>query len=147
MKTLYTGGTFDLLHFGHFNFLRQCRNLATNVIVALNSDEFVRSFKGDLPILSYEERAAGLRHCPYVDDVIENHGGPDSRPAIDAVSPEIIAVGDDWTRKDYYSQMGFDQNWLDDRGITLVYVPYTRGVSTSEIKRRIHLRFTAPDNQ
>jgi len=33
--------------------------------------------------------------------------------------------------------MGFSQSWLDKRNIILMYVPYTKGVSTTEIKGRI----------
>jgi hypothetical protein len=33
--------------------------------------------------------------------------------------------------------MGFDQDWLDERGIGLVYLPYTDGISTTAIKARL----------
>ena len=51
--------------------------------------------------------------------------------------PDIIAVGSDWEGRDYYSQMGFTQNWLDARGISLVYLPYTIGISSTDIKNRL----------
>jgi len=53
------------------------------------------------------------------------------------VAPDYILIGSDWARKDYYTQMGFDQNWLDERGIVLGYVPYTPGISTTNIKGRL----------
>ena len=137
MRTLYTGGTFDLLHFGHFSFLRQCAALADRVVVALNTDEFILEFKNQAPVLTYDERKEGLLRCQYVSAVVENIGGRDSRPAIEEVSPDIIAIGDDWAAKNYYAQMGFTPEWLEDHGITLVYLPYTQGISSSEIKRRI----------
>ena len=136
-KILYTGGTFDLFHFGHANFLKQCASLAEKVIVSLNTDEFIEEYKKDRPILNYEERERSLRCCRYVTDVVPNIGGADSKPAILTVKPNIIAIGDDWAQRDYYAQMQFTQNWLDEHGFTLVYVPYTRGISSSEIKSRI----------
>ena len=39
--------------------------------------------------------------------------------------------------KDYYAQMQFTQTWLDVQDIQLVYVPYTQGISTTELKSRI----------
>jgi hypothetical protein len=33
--------------------------------------------------------------------------------------------------------MGFTQDWLDDRGIGLVYVPYTQTISTTKLKGRM----------
>lgn len=136
-KVLYTGGTFDLYHSGHANFLRQCKSLADLVVVSLNTDEFIQSYKGKKPIMSYEEREKVLYSCRYVDSVVPNVGGADSKLAILNVRPQILAVGDDWAQKDYYKQMQFSQKWLDDNEIVLVYVPYTRGVSTTDIKARL----------
>ena len=136
-KILYTGGTFDLFHYGHVSFLKQCRRISDHVVVSLNTDDFVERFKGHKTILNYKEREQSLRCCKYVDEVILNGAGEDSRSCILTVKPTIIAVGDDWAGKDYYKQMGFDQGWLDDNQITLVYIPYTRGISATEIKERI----------
>lgn len=136
MKTVYTGGTFDLFHYGHVNFLRSCKKLGDKLVVALNTDEFVAEFKRR-PILSYRQRELSLLSCPYVDKVIPNTHGQDSKPTILSVRPDIIAIGDDWAHKDYYEQMNFTQEWLDDQDIVLVYVPYTKGVSTSDIIEKI----------
>ena len=135
-KTLYTGGTFDLFHYGHVNFLKQCHKLCSNVVVALNTDEFVSYYKTK-PVMNYSERELSLLSCQYVSRVIPNYGGKDSKPSILSVNPDIIAVGDDWATKDYYQQMSFTQEWLEDQGIVLVYIPYTKGISSSEIKRRL----------
>ena len=137
-KIVYTGGTFDLFHAGHVNFLRQCAKIG-KVTVALNTDDFIEQFKGKLPVMSYAEREAVLLACVYVDDVIENIGGADSKLSIKYVLPDFIAVGDDWAKKDYYKQMQFTQEWLDKLDITLVYIPYTKGVSTTDVKRRLKL--------
>lgn len=139
MKTLYTGGTFDIFHYGHMNFLRRCSKLADTVVVALNTDEFIEQFKGRRPVMSYEERRKSLLEYPYVNEVIPNVGGQDSRVTILQVQPDIIAIGDDWARKDYYAQMNFTQEWLDERDILLVYIPYTQGISSTEIKKRVSL--------
>jgi len=133
---VYTGGTFDLLHAGHVNFLKRCSEIG-EVTVALNTDEFIEEYKGKRPIMSFDERASVLLGLKYVKHVIPNVGGADSRISIDLVAPDYILIGSDWARKDYYTQMGFDQNWLDERGIVLGYVPYTPGISTTNIKGRL----------
>lgn len=137
---MYTGGTFDLFHSGHINFLRQCSKIAGDngsVVVSLNTDEFILSYKGKLPVYSYKERETLLLGCRYVTRVIPNIGGKDSKPAILSVQPDFIVIGSDWATKNYYKQMDFNQNWLDRKNIILAYVPYTEGVSTTELKRRI----------
>lgn len=134
--TVYTGGTFDLVHAGHANFLRRCAELGS-VTVALNTDEFIAAYKGKPPVMSYKEREAVLLAMRWVDRVIPNFAGADSKPAIELVSPDLIVIGSDWARRDYYKQMQFSQDWLDERSIGLVYIPYTQGISTTEIKKRL----------
>lgn len=152
---VYTGGTFDLFHAGHVNFLKQCKKLAGtgNVTVALNKDDFIEKYKGKPPIINEDDRLAVIKSCIYVDRVIWNMGGEDAKYTLrytyrsitesrfDPNSydgfPDIIAIGDDWAKKDYYAQMQFTQQWLDERNILLAYIPYTQGISSTEIKERL----------
>lgn len=133
---IYTGGTFDLFHAGHVEFLKRCAELGS-VTVSLNEDEFIEKYKGKRPIMSYREREAVLLGCRWVDRVVPNLGGVDSRISIALDSPDLIVIGSDWARRDYYAQMGFDQDWLDERGIGLCYIPYTQGISSTAIKERL----------
>lgn len=137
--TIYTGATFDLPHAGHVNFLHACSQLG-RVVVSLNTDEFIKAYKGQPPVMTYEERATLVSAIRYVDQVIPNSGGADSTIAIETIQPDIIAIGSDWARKDYYAQMNFTQDWLDSRNISLIYIPYTDGISTTDIKSRLALR-------
>jgi len=136
-SVLYTGGTFDMFHAGHVKFLKGCNKIATHVVVSLNTDEFIESYKGKPPVCSYEERKAVLESCSYVHSVIENTGGADSKPSIIEADPDFIAIGTDWAKRDYYAQMQFTQEWLDERGILLVYIPYTDYISTTILKQRV----------
>ena len=135
---VYTGGTFDLFHKGHVNLLQQCRELAGTgiVTVGLNTDEFAATYKRP-PVCNLEERIAVVDACRYVDEVVINWSGADSRPTVDKLQPDFVVVGDDWQTRDYNKQMGWDDAWLRDRGIQIVYVPYTQSVSTSDIINRI----------
>lgn len=137
---VYTGGSFDLFHAGHVSFLKRCKELAGRtgeVVVSLNTDEFIREYKGKGLVMNYAEREDVLAGCRFVDEVVPNYGGADSRPVIEEVRPDLIVIGSDWARKDYYAQMGFTQDWLDERGIGLCYIPYTQGISSTDIKTRL----------
>jgi len=137
---VYTGGTFDLFHAGHVNLLKRCKEIAGelgSVVVSLNTDEFIKEYKGKSPIVSFSDRMAVLKACKYVDQVIANSGGADSKPTILQVNPNIVAIGTDWAKKDYYKQMQFTQDWLDEKNISLIYIPYTKGISSTEIKTRL----------
>jgi glycerol-3-phosphate cytidylyltransferase len=137
---VYQGGSYDLIHPGHLYTLRQCRVLAGptgEVVVSLNTDEFIAEFKHHPPVQDYLARSEVLSAIRYVDRVIPNVGGADSKPAIDAVGPDIIAVGADWWSFDdqlYCHQMGFDHEWLDRRGINLVYLKALAGVSSTILR-------------
>jgi len=141
MTTIYTGGTFDLFHPGHVRLFRRLKQLSGKsgkLIVALNTDEFIEEFKGKKPILSLQERYELVSSCQYVDEVRINKSGADSKPTIlEYPKPDVIAVGSDWATKNYHEQMQFDEEWLDKNEIVLVYVTYTEGISTTEIKKRI----------
>lgn len=137
---IYTGGTFDTPHLGHVNFLSKCKQLAGDgkVTVSLNTDDFVEKYKGKPPLFSYENRYKLLSLLEYVDEIIPNIGGADSKPAIMLTMPDLIVIGDDWLIKDYYKQMNLTPQWLQDQEIGLCYIPYTKGISTSKIKQCVN---------
>ena len=136
---IYTGATFDILHAGHINFLRQCKEYFPDsyLIVSLNTDEFIEQFKGKKPVFNFDERKKLLETVEYVDEVIRNIGGEDSKPAILTVEPDVIIIGSDWLNKDYLKQMSITEEWLRKNHIALIYIPYTEIISTTEIKRRL----------
>lgn len=137
---VYTGGTFDLFHAGHAFLLRECRKLAGpdgQVVVALNPDIFISQYKGKAPVCSYAEREAVLRSVRYVDQVVRNEHGADSKPTIEMVRPDVIAIGVDWATRDYYRQMDFTSEWLEERGISLVYLPHPIKISSTDVKFRV----------
>jgi glycerol-3-phosphate cytidylyltransferase len=137
---IYTGGTFDLFHSGHVELLRRLKHMAGpggRVIVSLNTDEFVEKFKGNKPVMSYKERFAVVSACKYVDLVVENYGGADSKPVILDVKADFVVAGTDWSDKDYMKQMGFTREWLEENNVGFGFLPYTDGVSSTDIKKRI----------
>lgn len=143
-KTIvYTGGTFDLFHSGHTELLEYCRMFAGEngkVVVGLNTDEFINDYKGNMPWMNYQVRRDVLEACRYVDEVIPNESGADSKPTILKARADIVVIGMDWLEKDYCAQMQFTPQWLNDNKISLVYAPRTRGVSSSGIKQSLTQR-------
>lgn len=142
MRVVYTGGSFDCLHVGHIHFLWQCRMIAGTdgkVVVSLNTDEFIERYKGKKTVFNYDERVAHLKMVKpaLLDEIVPNTDGEDSKPAILRVRPNFIVIADDWAKKDYYKQMNFTQDWLDENNMILIYVPYAKSISTTEIRKRL----------
>jgi glycerol-3-phosphate cytidylyltransferase len=142
---IYTGGSFDLFHVGHLELLDACRQLAGadgRVVVSLNTDQFITDYKGHAPAQSFDVRAEVLRACRHVDLVVANVGGPDSRPAIDVVRPDLLVIGADWLDPDederrYHAQLGVTPEWLAERGLRIAYIPRTRGTSSTALREII----------
>jgi glycerol-3-phosphate cytidylyltransferase len=159
VSKVLTVGTFDLPHTGHLRLFSKCRKLADlltedeskwnymeagtivlgrkgQVIIGLNSDTFVYRYKGKFPIYRYEERYKILSEFKDVDRVIINDEYT-LQSMLAKEKPDFLVVGSDWASKDYYKQIGVTEQWLDQHKITLCYVEYTQGVSTTQLKERI----------
>jgi glycerol-3-phosphate cytidylyltransferase len=135
MSRVLALGTFDLFHPGHVLFLEAAREQGTSLIVAVNTDEFAARYKRP-PIMTLGERMTVVAACWCVDRVIVNTGCEDAKPAIIESGADVIVHGDDWTGGSYLDQLSVTPEWLADHKVQVVYVPYTQGISTSEVRDR-----------
>lgn len=132
-RCAYVGGTFDVLHRGHLALLARVRGIAHRTVVSLNTDDFAERYKRR-PLLPLADRMAVLSQCRLVDVVIVNEGDEDSTPAIVRSGADVIVHGSDWHKGNgLLEQMGLTEAWLEAHGITLVTLPYTDWVSTTQL--------------
>ncbi len=124
---VYTSGTFDMLHFNHLKMLEYARALGDILIVGVNTDELVASYKSQ-PIIPFEERIALMKAIKGPDIVIPQKS-LDHTDKIKKLHFDIFVVGDDWAGK---------YDYLEKLGITVVYFPYGSGISSSSLKKRIY---------
>jgi rfaE bifunctional protein nucleotidyltransferase chain/domain len=90
-------GNFDLLHVGHVRYLRGAKALGGKLVVAINSDESVRTLKGEgRPLIPEQERAEIVAALADVDAVVI-FPELDVRPIIREIRPDIQAKGTDYT--------------------------------------------------
>ena len=132
MKKLYTGGTFDLFHRGHVNFLKMCKEIADYVVVSLNTDEFIYEYKGKYPILDYKHRRDVLLGCKYVDEVIVYHTEDDLLNLLKTQHIDIRFLGDEYKWKDFTGKQ-----WCLDQGIELFYHERQHPYSSSSLRQRV----------
>jgi FAD synthetase len=69
-RIVLVGGCFDVLHYGHIVFLQKAKQEGTMLIIALESDQFIKIRKKREPIHTQEERAYILSYLIMVDAVI-----------------------------------------------------------------------------
>jgi len=97
ITTIFTNGCFDILHRGHIEFLKNCKNKADLFILGLNSDESVRLNKGDKrPIIPLEDRIYNLNALKIIDFIII-YDEKTPELLLSELKPTILAKGD----KDY----------------------------------------------
>ena len=124
----YTQGTYDMFHIGHLNLIKNAKRRCDYLIVGVNTDELVESYKHKRPIIPLAERAEIVRAIRYVDEVLITDT-LDKKAIWDKIRFDEIYIGDDWKGK-------FD--FLKDEGCEVVYLPRTPEISTTQIKKDLN---------
>jgi rfaE bifunctional protein nucleotidyltransferase chain/domain len=96
-RIILANGNFDLLHVGHVRYLHGAKELGGKLVVAINSDQSVRTLKGEgRPVMPEDERAEIVAALADVDAVVI-FPELDVRAIIREIRPEIQAKGTDYT--------------------------------------------------
>lgn len=135
-KIVYTSGTFDMLHANHIKMLEYARALGDILIVGVNTDELVESYKST-PIIPFDERITLIKALKYPDIVIPQDS-LDHTDKVKKLNFDVFVVGDDWTGK---------YDYLKELGVDVVYFPYGRGVSSSNLKQKIYENYNQMKNK
>ena len=129
-SVVYTSGTFDMLHINHLRLIEYARGLGDILIVGVNTDELVASYKST-PMIPFEDRIALIRAIKGPDLVIPQHS-LDHRDKVKKLKFDVFVVGDDWVGK---------YDYLEDIGVSVVYTPYGRGLSSTSLKEKIAKKY------
>ena len=133
MRIVFTNGCFDLMHVGHTRYLQAARDLGDLLVVAVNSDDSVRSLNKapDRPIVPEAQRAeviAALSSVNYV--VLFNE--PDPQSLIAALQPDVLVKGGDWALERIVGR-----EIVEARGGVVRTIPLVPGISTTTLIQRI----------
>ena len=129
---VFTNGCFDILHRGHVHLLRQAKAEGDILFVAINSDQSVRTIKGDSrPVLPEIDRVELISAMEMVDYVVI-FNDTDPYKLIAAIKPGVLAKGGDWSADKI---IGADI--VEQTGGRVAVIPYLKGFSTSEIIERM----------
>jgi len=131
-KIIYTSGTYDLAHFGHLNILKKAKALGDYLIVGVSTDALVSKYKKMKPIVCYKDRIAIIQELKCVDKVIKQEKFFDVKQ-LKKYNISTIVLGDDWKNKSFPEL----ERCLKELNIKIIYVPYTKRLSTSKIKEKI----------
>ena len=131
-QIVFTNGCFDIVHLGHIDYLEKARSLGNRLILGLNTDESVSCIKGPLrPVVNEYARARLMAALEFVD-AVTLFGEPTPLELIEAVKPDVLVKGDDYT---VATIVGAD--FVLGRGGRVETVALVPGYSTTKLIDRI----------
>ena len=131
-RVVFTNGCFDLLHPGHIRSLETARGLGDVLIVGINSDESVRTLKGEgRPVIPEQERAEILASLECVDAVVIFDEFTPQR-VVAALVPDVLVKGGDWPGNQIVGRED-----VEAAGGKVVLVDVVPGYSTTDILKKI----------
>lgn len=134
-KVVFTNGSFDILHAGHVTYLEFARQQGDVLIVGLNSNDSVKSYKDPKrPIVDEQDRALLLAALSCVDFVVL-FDEDEPLALIEQLLPNVLVKGEDWAH--YVS----GREVVESNGGTVVLAPLVEGLSTTNIIERIVERY------
>lgn len=125
----YLSGTFDLFHVGHLNLLRRAKKECDYLIVGVHPDA---SHKGKQTFISFEDRMEIVGACKYVDKVVRSCA--EDCDAWDLHHYDKLFVGSDYKGTERFLRY---EKYFSDKGVEIVYFPYTQGTSSTQIRNTI----------
>jgi phosphoenolpyruvate phosphomutase len=131
----------DLIHPGHINILQRAAELG-DVTIGLLTDAAIASYKR-LPHMTFDQRTAVVENLKGVTRVVAQET-LDYVPNLERLRPDYVVHGDDW-------QTGVQQQTrqrvidaLAQWGGQLVEVPYTQGISSTQLNASVKQIGTTP---
>jgi len=124
----------EIVHSGHINLLLEASKLG-EVTVGLLTDKAVSEYK-EIPVVSFENRKKVLLSIGYVKEVVEQHE-LDYSKNLRLLKPDYVVHGDDWNNGVQSETRAKVIEVLKDFGGALIEIPYTKGISTTQIKTSI----------
>jgi glycerol-3-phosphate cytidylyltransferase len=132
----YTAGVFDLFHVGHLNLLERCKEQCDYLIVGVCDDHYVRDIKKKEPVFSEAERVRIISALKCVDraELVSVEETEDKMLAQKRFGFDVLFSGDDWKGTERYIRT---EEQFKPLGVSIEYLPYTHGISTSQIKETL----------
>lgn len=132
VKIGYLSGTFDLFHVGHLNLLRRAKQHCDYLIIGVHDSG---AWKGKETFIPFEERMQIVAACKYVDKVVQSCR--EDSDAWDLWHYDKLFVGSDYKGTERFNRY---EEYFKDKGVEIVYFPYTQSTSSTHIRKTIMLK-------
>ena len=122
-----------MFHVGHLNLIKNAKARCDYLIVGVNTDELISSYKNKKVVVPQEERLQIVESIKYVDEVI----------SVDTLDKEVmwnrkkfdlLFIGDDWKGSERWNET---ENRMKTHGVEVVYLPYTTGTTSTLLREKL----------
>ena len=137
MKVGFTCSTFDLLHAGHIQMLREAKENCDYLIVGLQMDPSVDRPEKNAPVQTIVERYTQLKGVTYVDEIIPYGTEQDLQDILTMYNIDVRILGEEYREKDFTGK-----DICKKRGIQLHFNKRDHRFSSSDLRKRVCERET-----
>lgn len=124
----YIPMTGDLPHIGHVRALTQASRLCYHLILGLLSDEAIKKYKGELPIIPYNQRYEMFQAIGIADEIVKQDDIFPSGRVLERV--DVMFSGDGFERE--------ERKAMNEYGVIATDIDYCDEQSTTNIKKNVY---------
>jgi glycerol-3-phosphate cytidylyltransferase len=132
MKVGFTASTFDLLHAGHVQMLREAKEHCDYLICGLQMDPSIDRPSKNSPVQTVVERYVQLRAVSYVDEIIPYVSEKDLEDILTMYHIDVRILGEEYREKEFTGK-----DICRKRGIELYFNKRDHRFSSSDLRRRV----------
>lgn len=132
-KIGFTDGVYDMFHIGHLNMIKEAKKHCDYLIVGVHSDEIVEGYKNRKTVINENDRREIVEAIKYVDKAVINR----TREKLELWKEhkfDVVFIGDDWKGTERWNNF---EKILAEVGVSVEYIPYTKGISTTQIREKL----------
>ena len=132
MKVGFTCSTFDLLHAGHVQMLREAKDQCDYLICGLQVDPSIDRKDKNSPIQTVVERYAQLKAVGYVDEIIPYGTEEDLEDILSMYSINVRILGEEYRDKPFTGR-----DICRKRDIDIYFNNRDHRFSSSDLRKRV----------
>ena len=138
MKVGFTCSTFDLLHAGHVQMLREAKEQCDYLICALQVDPSIDRPSKNPPVQTIVERYTQLKAVGYVDEIIPYGTEIDLEYILTMFHIDVRILGEEYRDKTFTGRA-----ICASRGFDLYFNKRDHRFSSSDLRKRVAERETS----
>lgn len=128
----FTASTFDLLHAGHVQMLREAKEQCDYLICGLQIDPSIDRKNKNSPVQTVVERYTQLKAVSYVDEIIPYAYEKDLEDILEMYHIDVRILGEEYREQDFTGK-----DICKKRGISLYFNKRDHRFSSSDLRKRV----------